>query len=199
MRHECILLMVLLFPSVALAHRVDVWAYVRGEEIVVESYYGGGKPVSGATIKAIGPSGELLARGKIGREGQFTFSPDRVPIEMQIVVDVGDGHRGERTLSRDDLIGLADLKDPEYVAALAAARASDATTRSTGDHTRELAELKVTMLRIEAAVHNLERELVRMRQARAGVSIDRVLAGVGLIMGVTGVATYMLARRMRLS
>jgi hypothetical protein len=53
--------------------------------------------------------------------------------------------------------------------------------------------------RIEKRLSAVEHELVNLRrdlhEYESRVSLDRLLAGVGLIVGVTGVAAFLLGRR----
>jgi len=89
--------MMVLSPS-ALAHKVNIYAYVEGDTVFTESYFPDGKKVQNGKIKVYDESGGLFLEGTTDINGQFTF---RCPVKnkLNIVLDASMGHRDEFVLS----------------------------------------------------------------------------------------------------
>jgi len=103
--------LVLALPSIARAHRVNVFAYVEDGTIHTESYFSGGAPCRECKIEVSDGSGKLLLTGKTDEQGEFSFTP---PIrgDMKIVLWAGMGHRAEYTLKAEELPDSTATKKP---------------------------------------------------------------------------------------
>ena len=70
------LVLALLTHTAALAHRVNVFAYVEGGDVVVECSYSKSKRVNRGTIEVLSlQSGESLLSGETDEAGRFRFQP----------------------------------------------------------------------------------------------------------------------------
>ena len=176
----------LLTAAPALAHRLDVMAYVANGQILVEAHYSHGEPVPEAAIEVTDPDGNVLSRGQTDADGSYRFTLATIPAHINVVVKTNDGHRGSKTLPRETLQGLVNAADTPTTAAT-----------NTNTETDDLAEIAMALRRHELALQDIQRQLARLNQNRTGVSADRILAGIGFIVGLTGVAAYCLARRPR--
>ena len=76
------------------AHRVNLFAWVEGDTVYVESKFSGGKRVKAGKIIVTDPQGTELLAGTTSENGEFAF---KVPkkIELKIVLLAGTGHRAE--------------------------------------------------------------------------------------------------------
>jgi hypothetical protein len=187
----------LLTSSRALAHRLDVSVDVTEGKVIVEARYNDGLPAREADVKVTDPDGNVLVEAKTDAKGTFRFTLAAIPEHVNVVVKTDDGHRGAVTVSREDLAGLAGAGE-EHVHAGHYPSASEPWTNEHSSADRDnLHEIEAALARIETELHEIDRELEHLRKHQAGASFDRGLAGVGFILGLTGVAAYCLARRAR--
>jgi nickel transport protein len=185
----------LLAPAWAGAHRIDVSARSADGQIVVQARYHDGVPVRAAAVTVTDPDGNPLAEGTTDANGEFLFTLAAIPAHVNVVVDTGDGHRGAVTRTRADLTGAADAEEGhEHEGHDSPAGQLSADDDSSADHD-ELHEIEAALTRIERELHELAHELEHLSARQPGARFERVLAGVGFILGLTGIAAYCLARR----
>ena len=92
------LLLILLWSGTSLAHRINVFALLEGQEIKGEVFFSDGKPARKAEIKI--KMGEKTYKTQTDEEGRFAFRlPQRPEAEVKIVAYAGLGHRATLTLS----------------------------------------------------------------------------------------------------
>lgn len=93
------------------AHRVNVFAWVEGDTVHVESKFSGGKKVNAGKIIVIDPRGAELVKGTTNAEGEFSFKvPEKT--DLKIVLLAGEGHRAEWTIDAAELSIPATGKRP---------------------------------------------------------------------------------------
>ncbi|MDA8141479.1 MAG: carboxypeptidase regulatory-like domain-containing protein, partial [Desulfobacteraceae bacterium] len=64
----------LFFCGQALAHKVNLFAYVESGKIYTESYFPDGRPVVSGKIKVYDSANQLLLEGVTDPEGRFNFT-----------------------------------------------------------------------------------------------------------------------------
>ncbi len=96
------LLLVLLFATPALAHKVNLFAYVERGTVHSESYFPDGKPVSEGQVLVYDGGKQLLLEGKTDQQGRFSFAVPKVDA-LEIVIDAGMGHRNSFKLKRSEV------------------------------------------------------------------------------------------------
>jgi hypothetical protein len=184
----------LLAPARASAHRIDVSVDLAGGKVIVAARYHDDTPVSDADVAVTDPEGSLLAEGTTDADGRFLFTVSTIPVHLNVVVETGDGHRGATTVSREELAGLLDGEEHGHAEHESSASEPTPDDDSSANHD-DLHEIEAALTRVETELHEIAHELEHVRERDAGTSFDRVLAGVGFIFGLTGVAAYCLARR----
>ena len=104
----------ILFFSVDIvqAHRVNLFAWVEGDTVYVESKFSGGRGVKAGKITVSDAAGPELLTGMTDENGAFSF---KVPkkTDLKIVVEAGTGHRAEWTVAAGEIQMLAAGKKPE--------------------------------------------------------------------------------------
>jgi nickel transport protein len=87
------------------AHRVNLFAWVEGDTVYVESKFSSSRRVNKGKIIVTDPEGTQLLTGTTDENGEFSF---KVPkkTELKIVLEAGTGHRAEWT------IPLAEIEMP---------------------------------------------------------------------------------------
>lgn len=86
----------------ALAHTVNLFAYVEGGTVYTESYFPDGRPVEGGRVVVFDSSGTELLTGTTDTLGLFRFAIPKVD-DLRIVIDAGMGHRNDFTILRSEL------------------------------------------------------------------------------------------------
>ena len=163
----------------AFAHRLKVFAMAEGEEIQGYVYFPGGGRAADVPLQVLGPNGRELGEVRTDADGQFAFVA-RLRCDHRFVADSGDGHRASFTVGADEL--PADLPAPQG-APISRAETADEQTAALERAVERAVSRQVRPLR-----EQLEAMETRTRW-------HDVLGGIGYILGVTGVAFYLLGRR----
>ncbi len=167
-------LMVLLGgASEAIAHRVSLFAWEAEGRIFTEGRFFGGGRVQGGELLVYDDSGAKLLQGQTNEQGEFSFEAPAAGA-LRLVLNTPDGHRGEFRL---------DAPGSGNPAAL-----STAAPSPLGD-----SELR---REIEAALdRRLNPVLMQIEQERQRVHVQQLVAGLGYIAGLIGIASYVASRR----
>lgn len=93
------------------AHRVNLFAWVEGDRVYVESKFSGAKRVNAAKIIVTDSKGTELLSGTTNENGKFSF---RIPqkSDLKIVLLAGTGHRAEWTIAASEIAASASGKKP---------------------------------------------------------------------------------------
>jgi nickel transport protein len=92
----------LLLGGDAQAHRVNIFAWVEGDTVMVECKYPDGTKVQEGVIRVFDSAGKELLNGKTNSKGEFSFKAPKQD-DLKIVLEAGMGHRAEWPLSKQDL------------------------------------------------------------------------------------------------
>ena len=181
------ILVALLTPP-ALAHRVNVFAWVEGRKVHTESYFSGGKKCRGATIEVYDSQGNRLLEGKTNEKGEFSFVPP-VKTGLTIVLKAGMGHRNDFFLSAAELGGATGESETQPESA--PANQASAITRAASPDAEQLEAI------IGRTLDKRLRPLVRMVEElrRERVTVSQVVGGIGYIFGLAGVLLYAKSRK----
>lgn len=183
----------------AQAHKVIASGYAAGDAIEGEVGFSNGDPATQATLIVTGPDGEILGEATTDGDGFFTFTPHKV-VPHTFTADLGSGHLAQFRMEVEDLPRALR----QAASAQAAALRSDAqpnaatggvTAEAAGEAARSLPPEALRQLIAEAVreeVRPLRRELIASREQ---ASLTSILGGLGTILGLVGVAFYMMARR----
>ena len=185
-----------LAPSHAQAHRLNVFGFVEGTELKVEAFFSDGKAARKAEVTVYGADGELLAEGKTDAKGECAFELPAAAGDLKIVATSGAEHRGEYTLKAEHYEALASLDVPVIVQRDAAEGGGEEPAPEK-TNASELDEIRVSLARIDATLRIMQRQVAELRKPRAGVSLESIMAGIGFIVGLTGIAMYFMARNER--
>jgi len=190
----------------ALAHKVVVFASVRGKTIEGEVYFYGGAAATGASVTVVGPNDQVLAETTTDDEGEFTC-PVRFRCDHKVIADVGEGHRAEYTVAADELpddlppppdagrpadepSGEAGAPTPVERHEEAPPEASRGAPVAAPDQEQE--HLKAEIEAVAKQVAALRRDLDKYHNE---LRLQDILGGLGYILGVMGLAFYFLGVR----
>jgi len=199
-------------PSAALAHNVNVFAYVEGTSVVTESYFNDGRKCQDSTIEVFDAQGNKLLEGMTDGEGRFSFAPP-VRTDLLIRLTASMGHQAEYTIPASDLpeslpaSGKAiapekpsaeaiqkDVRPPEKPS-LRPEETPVLQTPAIGTTTPSTAEIE------QAVERALARQLApihrALEEARARQRFSDIVGGIGYIVGLMGLVLYFHSRRRR--
>ena len=181
----------LLGPAVpALAHKVYLFAWAEGDQVMVDSYFSKAKKVQGGKIIVYDASGRKLLEGVTDEQGRFSFqAPQKT--DLRLVVEAGMGHRGEFLLSAEDL--------PETSVAVQApdkaAGQSGTASSPTGSGPAEAVRIdpdqikKVVERALDERLGPLVRSIAELREDQ-GPGLTEIVGGIGYIFGIMGLFMY---------
>ncbi len=177
----CVLL--LAAAGTARAHSVRVWAAVEGDSVRVRGFFRGGGSAQGAQIIVTDPGGTTVAEGVTNAEGLFFFKPAR-KTDLLIKIDAGMGHCAEYTLGADELEGLD----------MAATPVEGAEANQTPSASKESVAI---LKKMNARLASMEKKLNELLQPDEGAHWRDIIAGIGYILGLTGITMYFMGRARR--
>ena len=93
-----LLLIICVFATPALAHRVLIFAYTEGDTVHTESKFVPSTPVKQGKIMVIDQkTGKELLTGQTDDQGKFSFKipPEAQKADLKIVIEAAMGHKGE--------------------------------------------------------------------------------------------------------
>lgn len=190
---------ILLIPAMcrsSLAHKIRVFAWQDGANIVTESKFSKGRPAQNITVSVFEiETGQTLLSGTTDTQGIFSFPiPQTGSKELKIIADGGDGHKNSWNYTLDDTppagssgpsLQSKTMTTKQLPAQPTAKEAAEKTlqTISTSELTRII---EIT----------LDKKLAPIRKTLAensdkGPSLKDILGGIGYIIGLAGIAAYM--------
>ena len=180
--------MLLLAAGPAAAHKIIADAYVEGATIEVEAAFSNGDAAKDARIEVFLPDGSKVHEGILDEDGLVAFTA-RHRTDHRIVVNAGAGHVVELTITADQLpatLATGSGGSTPFVATAAAAEPTMAAASPAAD--------------LEAMIDRaVARQIKPLRQQLAEyeetVRWRDILGGLGFIVGITGIALYVAARR----
>lgn len=172
----------------AQAHLLKVFAFADGNRIQGSTYFIGGAPASGATVRMMNSDGDVLATIAPDADGEFGYEAKSGEDHI-IVADTGDGHVAEWVVTAAELTS--------HVASTAGSGADSAPsfseTASAAAQTRsDLATL------VEKAVARQIRPLREQIIANEEqVRLRDIVGGIGYIIGLAGLSAWWQQHRRR--
>jgi nickel transport protein len=93
----------LLGQTAAMAHKVNIFAYVENGVVFTESYFPDGKKVEGGVVEVYDRAGKKVIDGKTDREGSFSFPQPAVKDDLNIVLIASMGHKTSFLLKKSEM------------------------------------------------------------------------------------------------
>ncbi len=195
----------------AWAHRVRIYAWTEGNEIVAEAGFGKGRPAKRCPVSLEDvKTGEKLVTVQTNDEGIARLVlPEKAAAQklaLRVVVDAGEGHRGEWALEPTDYLNGQDVESPSAASVpdaspLPYAVTASPQTSTTGLATDGSAALQASMEKIvrQTVDKALEERLGPLRHMLAKAldptpGIAEIVGGLGWLVGLAGLVLYFRAR-----
>jgi nickel transport protein len=200
-----LLVFALLVHTQALAHRVNVFAYVEAGEIVVECSYSKSKRVNhGAVEVQAASSGEILLQGTTDETGLFRFPVPKQAREsgsdLRILLRAGEGHQNEWIVEAAEFMNGAAVAVPavnspeeQPTAPKDASRAGSQIPTTSGASGLSRAEMEeIVNTALDAKLAPIKRAM--LEQAEDGPGMKEIVGGIGWFFGLVGIAAYFKSR-----
>ncbi len=189
----------------ASAHKMFVFAAVRGEVIEGEVYYHGGDSAGNVKVTVFDPSGKQLGETTTDQEGKFTFPP-RLRCDHKLIADAGLGHEAEYTVEAGELpeaLGQLPAKPPAGSRRESPDEAEPAPSAEPDPHTHSHSHPHDPVASggedLAAQTEALARQIAALRQDldkwKAQLRLQDILGGIGYILGILGLLFFLGGRR----
>lgn len=176
------------------AHRVNIFAWVEGDRVFTQSKFSGGKRVRFGDVVVSDLKGNKLLTGKTNDKGEFSFKvPAKTALRIEILA--GMGHRGEWTISTKELSEKHDQQIPEIPTAITSLPDSPNPEQKVHNDVRyDPKDLEPMLNRIlEKRLRPIQESLAELKNR--GTSITDIIAGLGYIMGIVGIGSYLRSKQ----
>lgn len=169
------------------AHKVNVFAYVEGDKIVVEGYFSKSAKAMNCAVQFSDAAGKVIHTGKTDDKGRYA-----VPIadlgqldgDLLVTLDVGDGHLKEYRLDAAEI-----------------PKSSEPASKRSGPETR-VQDFGTIEAAIEAIVKRENQKIITMlgnqqklllEQQESGAGLKDIVGGIGWILGILGVVAFFMS------
>jgi nickel transport protein len=189
----------------AWGHGVHVFAYVDGQKIFVEGYFTGKSKAVDSVVEVFDAQGNKLTEGRTDNNGVYSFKAlDVVPVrgDLRIVLKAGPEHQAEFLIPASELPAY-----PKRKAGVAPTQNNPQPQEMSlgGSRTAETSQDQAALKRIveeavDSKIQPLETMLGKqqkllMELKEKSISLTGIIGGIGWILGIVGVAAYLMSRR----
>ena len=195
-----VLALLLCFSETGFAHRVSVFAYVDGDAIHVECSFSKSQKVRNGILTFTDlVTGTTLLEGTTNEQGVFRFHPAKTFLQtghgVNILLNAGEGHQNNWQISAEELQALSSFEQNTPVAP-SVQQAPPPLTKK-----RMATDSALTATELEALIGKVvDAKLAPVKQTLAqqhdsGPTVRDIIGGLGWILGLLGLATYMKYKR----
>ncbi len=205
----CCLLVPAFLVDGSWAHSVRVFAFVEGDKIVVQGYFGGKTKARDCAVSVFDSSSKKVHEGKTNAEGLYSFKFSELSTaqgDLRVVLEAGEGHRAQYSLRAADL-PTAGVKEAQPPKGAQAPQPDKMVGGKTGDKSerpdlnfQQFVETLQEAVRKEiqplvTMVGNQQKALLELQDRRP--TLESVVGGIGWIIGLVGIAAYFMSRTRR--
>ncbi|WP_321447854.1 cobalamin biosynthesis protein CbiL [uncultured Cohaesibacter sp.] len=182
-----------LFANPANAHKLKVFATVKGDHIAGYAFFIGGGRAQGTNWVAKDAAGAVVAEGTTDMEGNYDFIPPKpAPSDITITVNTQEGHIASALVAVDRLGGTS-MNPPQTGSQNNTLQTSPASQPETAPQLPSASQLEPM---IEAAVQRqIEPLLERIEQMDSQMRFTDIISGIFLIIGLAGIGLWARSRR----
>jgi nickel transport protein len=171
-----LVLVACLAAPLALAHKIQVFAFADGDRIEGSVYFPGGGAATSTRVRVLDPEGRAVADLETDAEGAFSYQA-RAPVDHLLVAETPDGHRAEWRVSAAELApGFPGSAGSEGLR-------TSASDMGLGPLIEQAVARQIRPLREE------------LLAAQGRAELRDVLGGIGYILGLAGLLAWWRSRR----
>jgi len=164
------------------AHKVITFYYIEHGKVNTENYFSDGKKCKSCEIIVYDNiTGEKLLQGKTNTDGEFSFVPPKMT-GLKIVLNAGMGHRAKAIVPKTELEGIFNKGAEEKKVKIEIGISED-----------ELR--KIIREEVSKELQPIYRLLKKIAMDLTKPTLSKVLAGIGYILGITGLIIYFRNRK----
>ncbi len=172
----------------AYAHRVTVFAWVENGTVFTQSKFGAGAKVNNGKIFVYDQTGKELLNGHTDANGEFSF-PIPAHSELKVVLDATMGHRAEWSIPLSEINEEVEQSTQESTATVTVQPTANTAAARLNEEQLEVVIEKI----LDRKLKPINYLLAEMNQS--GPSLHDIVAGLGYIAGLIGVAAWVHARK----
>ncbi len=199
-----VMLGIALITGPAWAHKVNLFAYVEGDRVVVEGYFSAKSKAQDSLVEVFDETGKKIHEGKTDKDGIYSFKLADLSAftgGLRFVLDAGMGHKAEYTLSSSDLPGSPKKEEPAKEQPRK--NQSEAVPGPAPGGSVQVLDQAALAAALETAMDKKLDPIVRMlgRQEKllledkqGGPRINDIIGGIGWIVGMVGLAAFFWGR-----
>lgn len=192
--------------SNAQAHKVNLFAYVEGDKVLVEGYFSGNAKARDCAVLVYDETGKKVIDGKTDEKGVWSFKISDLPAfkgALKFVLDAEMGHKAEYTLSASDIPGSLPGDKPSVAAEQSQNKEPHATATASSTASTAAVDEAALVAAIEKAVDKKIEPVVRMlgkqeklllEDKQGGPRLSDIIGGIGWILGLAGITAFFLSR-----
>ncbi|RLB09342.1 MAG: cobalt transporter CbiM [Deltaproteobacteria bacterium] len=187
------LIILVLIPSYGFCHRINIFCYVDGASIRCEARFTPGGPVkNGEIIVRSVQTKEILLKANTNEKGEVSFRIPKKAIDnhwdLKVICNAEMGHRNFWIIKADE------LPQKEETAPVPEKKDIEKTPQKIGISKRELEIVISKIIRKELAP--VKRDIAELSEHK--ISFQDIIAGLGYIFGLAGIALYFMSKKKRL-
>ncbi len=181
-----ILIIILISLSAPLfAHRISISGWVEGDRVYVEGSFSGGTRPIDSIIQVFDKEGNILHEGRTDQNGEYNFKiPETTTLE--VLINAGAGHQARCTISEEEIRAEAEM-------------ISTAETVSFGTggglSISEEALRNIVATEVNKQLKHFAKQMAAAEAESAEPSFTDIAGGIGYILGLIGLGTYINYRR----
>lgn len=213
MKYKYILMIVMAFclgaAAPALAHRVNVFAYVEGNDVHVECSYSRSDRVRfGEITVKNAATGQVYLTGKTDDKGNFVFpvptAARNEKADLDITLKAGEGHQNNTSVKAEEYLSAAPAEQsaaPAAPAATTTAVSTPAVTAAVPAPAAAAVAVPMDKAALQAVVEQaVEVKIAPIRkmlldQEEKGPGLVEIAGGIGWLVGIAGLLAYVRCRK----
>ena len=182
-----IIAILLLLPTGAAAHKVKIFAAVKGDLIEGFGYYPGGGKYINSQVTVFAPSDQQAATINTKTDGTFSFRPTQ-RCDHLLVIATKDGHRAEFKVLAKNLASTLPDAGPAKINQAKTEVPQNISPPPTGTANLQ----KMIDSAVARQIVPLQEDIARYEQR---VRLHDIIGGIGYIVGLFGIGAFLLSRK----
>lgn len=187
--------------SQVLAHKVNVFAYIEGNNIIIEGYFSGKAKAQNSLVEVFDQNGKKLLEGRTDVKGVWTFGAHSIPTgvkSLRIVLEAELGHKGEYTLDLSEApasSGKQSSENPTVPNTLSASVPPVVPTVGAEPGINQESLLHALSLMMDQKIEPLiktigNQERLLLEQQAGAPKMTEIIGGIGWILGLAGITAF---------